>query len=296
MSTTATKVRAAEQAHAAASDKSSARTPLSSIFIVLTEAVDGQVDEFNDWYTNIHCHDTMRLKGSVAVQRWKLSPYQLRYNAAHVGPPQRWLCIYELNDTQQNIDDHVAQCFTEAMPITSAQKIESAEDFYYVAVVPGKTAVETYASRGGDVLTIRMNALPGKEAEFIRWYRETDLPRTLKLIGFVAGDLYRVADIQLIDAPPRFQFTAVYHVADPMVAVESLDSHLAQAGTLLDCPFVDTAGVRIGCYTPITNRFTAEQALNLPPAQKALEDRFRANMGDRIHVGEAVGGLKIKRD
>lgn len=140
-----------------------------------------------------------------------------------------------------------------------------------------------------------MNAIAGKEAEFARWYRESYLPRTLKLIGFVAGDLYRAADIQLIEATPPFGFTAVYHIADPMVALESLDSHLAQPGTILDCPFVEAASIRIACYAAITNRFTAEQARNLPAAQRALEDQFRANMGSRRHMGEAPSGLKIKR-
>src|SRR4051794_12334159 len=56
-----------------ASSPVQADAPLSSIFIVMTDAYEGQEDEFNDWYTNIHCHDTMRFKGSVAVQRWKLS-------------------------------------------------------------------------------------------------------------------------------------------------------------------------------------------------------------------------------
>jgi hypothetical protein len=291
-----------------ASDKSSApalaitprvvpaRTLLASLFIVMTEAVEGKEDEFNDWYTNIHCHDTMRLKGSVAVQRWKLSPYQLLFGREHFGPPHRWLCIYELGDTQQNIDDHVAQCFSDAMPITSAQRIDLAEDFYYVPVASGQDAVATYGSRGGGIITVRMNAAAGREAEFAKWYREQYLPRTLKLAGFLAGDLYRAADIQLIAATPPFTYTAVYHVEDEMVAIESLDSHLAQPGTILDCPFVDRTGVRIACYTPITNRFTAAQALNLPPAQKAIEDRIRANMGDRRHYAEAPGGLKIKRD
>lgn len=271
------------------------RQALSSIFIVMTEAFEGQEDEFNDWYTNIHCHDTMRLQGSVAVQRWKLSPYQLRYNVRHFGPEQRWLCIYELNDTQQNIDDHIEQCFSDRMPITSAQRIDKAEDFYYVPALSGKTAVESYDSRNGDVLLIRMNVKKGKEGEFIKWYREDYLPRTLRLTGFVAGDLYKAADIQLIDAVPRYEFSAVYHIADPMVAVESLDSHLAQASTILDCPFVDPDSIGIACYTAITNRFTAEQAHNLPPAQKALEDAFRANMGNRRHMAESPDGLKIKR-
>ena len=268
---------------------------LSSIFIVMTEAFEGKEDEFNDWYTNIHCHDTMRLKGSVAVQRWKLSPYQLRYNRAYFGPPQRWLCIYELNDTQQNIDDHIEQCFSDRMPITSAQRIDLAEDFYYVPVLEGKKAVEAFASRDGDVLTIRLNAQPGKDAEFIEWYRGQYLPRTLKLAGFVSGELYKRADIQLIDATPPFTYSAVYHIEDPMVAVESLDSHLAQINTVLDHPTVVQTSVRIACYTAITNRFTAVSALSLPPAQKRIEDRIRESMGDRRHYASDPSGLQIKK-
>ena len=80
-----------------------------------------------------------------------------------------------------------------------------------------------------------------------------------------------------------------------MVAIESLDGHLAQAGTLLDCPFIDPDSVGIACYTAITSRFTSDQAHNLPPAQRKLEDDFRANMGDRRHLGESPDGLKIKR-
>ena len=269
--------------------------PLPSIFIVMTEAVNGQEDEFNDWYTNIHCHDTMRFKGSVATQRWKLSPWQLRYNEHLVGPEQRWLCIYEMMDTQANIDAHVEDCFTDRLPITSAQRIDKAEDFYYVPAAGTKNAVDAYNSRNGHLLLVRMNVVRGKDDEFVRWFREKYMPRVLKLIGFVDGELFRAADIQLIDAVPRYQYSAVFHIADPMVAVESLDSHLAQAGTLVDCPLVEPGSIGIACYSAITNRFTAEQALNLPPVQRELEDRFRANMGDRRHFAEAPDGLKIKR-
>ena len=271
--------------------------PLPSIFIVMTEAIEGREDEFNDWYTNIHCHDTMRIEGSVAVQRWKRSPYQLRYNKAYIGPAQQWLCIYEMNDTQANIDAHVRDCFTDAMPITSAMKMEMGEDFYYVPATPGKkSAVEAYDSRDGDVLLIRMNTRPGKEAEFSKWYREHYLPRTLDLTGFVDGELYRVSDLQLVNAVPTFAFSAVYHVADARTAIESLDSHLAQAGTILDCPLVDPSSIGIACYQPITNRFLAKEARNLSSTRQKLENELRANMGDRRSMAEAAGGMKIKRD
>lgn len=271
--------------------------PLPSIFIVMTEAVAGREDEFNDWYTVIHCHDTMRFKGSVAVQRWKLSPWQLRYNEALVGPEQPWLCIYEMMDTQANIDAHVEDCFTDRLPITDAQRLDKAEDFYYVPAAGNKHAVEAYNSRDSHVLLIRMNVVPGKEEEFVRWFRETYTPKLMKLTGFVDGELYRAADIQLIDATPRYLYSAVFHVADPMMAVESLDSHIAAApGTIADCPLVQPGSIGIACYSPVTYRFTAAQANSLPPVQRELEDRFRANMGDRVARGESPDGLKIKRD
>lgn len=275
--------------------KPTEKSPLPSIFIVMTEAVDGQVDEFNDWYTNIHCHDTMRFKGSVATQRWLLSPWQLRYNERLFGPEQRWLCIYEMMDTQANIDAHVEHCFTDLLPITSAQRIDKAEDFYYVPAAGTKNAVEAYNSRNGPVLLVRMNVKSGEDEEFVRWFREQYMPRVQKLIGFVDGELYRAADLQLIDAVPRFQYSAVFHVADAMVAVESFDSHLAQPGTIADCSLIEPGSLGIACYSPITNRFTAEQANNLPPVQRELEDRFRAATRDRVHRAESPDGLKIKR-
>jgi len=267
---------------------------LSSIFLVMTEPNDGQEDEFNDWYTNIHCHDIMRLQGSVAVQRFKLSPYQLRYNRKYVGPRQPWLCIYELNNSQQNLDDHVRYCFSDAMPISSALNVDTGEDFYYVPVVPGKTAVECFNARGGHVLLISMNIKDEQEAQFIKWYREHYQPRLLKLIGFGDGDLYRAAEIQLINRAPTYEFSAVYHVDDPMVAVESLDSHLAQSKTILDCPHVEPGSIGIACYSPISNRLTAEQARNLPLAQKQLEDRFRENMKGRRLTPDSVDTFKVK--
>ena len=57
----------------------------------------------------------------------------------------------------------------------------------------------------------------------------------------------------LVDAVPTFAFTAVYHIADARSATESLDSHLAQAGTILDCPMVDPDSIGIACYQAITN-------------------------------------------
>jgi len=60
-------------------------------FVVLTDAVEGGEDEFNDWYDNQHLSDVLNVEGFVAAQRFRL---------AQTDPPQefshRYLALYEV--------------------------------------------------------------------------------------------------------------------------------------------------------------------------------------------------------
>ena len=44
--------------------------------IVLTNPVDGREDEYNDWYTNVHLDDVLKVPGVVAAQRFRRSNHQ----------------------------------------------------------------------------------------------------------------------------------------------------------------------------------------------------------------------------
>lgn len=44
------------------------------VFVVMTNAVEGQDDAFNDWYTNRHLDDVLKLEGFVGAQRFKFLP------------------------------------------------------------------------------------------------------------------------------------------------------------------------------------------------------------------------------
>ncbi len=46
------------------------------MLIVLTNAVEGRDDEFNEWYDNQHLDDVLKVPGIVAAQRYALSPVQ----------------------------------------------------------------------------------------------------------------------------------------------------------------------------------------------------------------------------
>lgn len=62
------------------------------VLVVLSNATEGDDDEFNDWYTNRHLADVLKLRGYKAAQRFRLSDSQVG-----VAPvPYRYLAIYEV--------------------------------------------------------------------------------------------------------------------------------------------------------------------------------------------------------
>jgi hypothetical protein len=62
------------------------------ILVVLTNSTDGDDDVFNDWYTNRHIPDILKLKGFKAAQRFELAGT----NDAEEQPPYKYLAIYEV--------------------------------------------------------------------------------------------------------------------------------------------------------------------------------------------------------
>jgi hypothetical protein len=59
--------------------------------IVLTNAIEGRQEEFNDWYTGRHLDDVLAVKGFRAAQRFEFTPGKLGKEA-----PYRYLAIYEV--------------------------------------------------------------------------------------------------------------------------------------------------------------------------------------------------------
>lgn len=60
-------------------------------FVVLTNAVDGRDEEFNDWYNNTHLQDILATEGFVAAQRFRLAEMDPQQDFPH-----RYLALYEV--------------------------------------------------------------------------------------------------------------------------------------------------------------------------------------------------------
>jgi len=62
------------------------------VLIVLSNAVDGRDDEFNDWYENVHLPDLLKVDGFCAAQRFKLAEPQIYEDRSY-----QYLAIYEID-------------------------------------------------------------------------------------------------------------------------------------------------------------------------------------------------------
>ena len=76
------------------------KTVAKHVLMVLTNAKDGQEEEFNSWYTEVHLKDVLKVDGFVAAQRFEQADQQLGEKGPH-----RYLAIYEVEteDLQQTL-------------------------------------------------------------------------------------------------------------------------------------------------------------------------------------------------
>ena len=45
------------------------------VLLVMTEPLPGKEDEFNDWYSNVHLHELVKVPGIAAAQRFEAVPW-----------------------------------------------------------------------------------------------------------------------------------------------------------------------------------------------------------------------------
>jgi hypothetical protein len=86
--------------------------------IALTNPLEGRDDEFNDWYTNIHLADVLKLPGVTAAQRYRLADTQHRPGSFEWS----YMAVYEIEvaDISETLAALKAASGTERMPLSPA--------------------------------------------------------------------------------------------------------------------------------------------------------------------------------
>jgi len=95
---------------------------MEHVMMVMTNAVDGRDDEYNDWYDNQHLADVLKVPGFVGAKRYELSEHQRLKGAA----PYRYLAIYALDtdDLKGSIEELGRRSGTDQMPMSDALAVE----------------------------------------------------------------------------------------------------------------------------------------------------------------------------
>ncbi len=108
-------------------------------FVVFTNAVAGREKEYNDWYSEQHLPDVLRVPGFTSAQRFALAPVQ------RMDPPYPYqvMAVYEMetDDARGVLDELNRRIGTADMPVSTAMA-EVHASYLYQAVTPKKQRLE----------------------------------------------------------------------------------------------------------------------------------------------------------
>lgn len=227
---------------------------MRNLLIVFSNPVDGRVEDFNDWYTNVHIRDVMRMPSAIAVQRFCLAEKQ------PVGAPAcafQYLAIYEVDETLKITAAH-GVAMTPKLPVSTAFDLASPAHYFRLRSF---VTADPLAVEDGDVIL----ALFDDGADF-------DAVAAVGAVsenGIVSVAHLEVLGDQLILAPPDHEHAVLLRVAD------------GGGGGVLGAVVRNPAVV--ARYSPLTPRLTSDAVLNADARDREIEDRARAALGDRQH-------------
>lgn len=247
---------------------------MEQLLVVLSNARDGRDDEFNDWYSNVHVRDVMRLSpGAIAVQRFGLAALQF---PGQPHPAHRYLAVYEA-DTHQGFTDGHAEVFTPTMPISDSFRFEDMREANYE---PLAARVHRTDRTGASDIIIERLAENAGGADFVDWYIAKRLPAIARLAGVTEAVFSRLAAVQMLKPQPDSQYVALYRTT---ILVETLAAWAAlDAATPVPWQAEDAV---LGCYTPLIPRTTAQDIRHPTAAEAARADAARARLGGRVYPG-----------
>jgi hypothetical protein len=99
------------------------------VLLVMSNATEGGDAEFNDWYTNTHLGDVLKVKGFKAAQRFKLSDTQL--GAAE--QPYKYMARYEV-ETEDLAESGAALTGAENMYISPTLDRNATSAWFYTPI------------------------------------------------------------------------------------------------------------------------------------------------------------------
>ena len=66
---------------------------MKTYYVVYSNPAEGREDEYNDWYSNVHLQEVVKIEGFISAQRFELTKSQLIEEQHY-----KYLAIYEIDN------------------------------------------------------------------------------------------------------------------------------------------------------------------------------------------------------
>lgn len=248
--------------------------------VVLTNAAPGRDADFNDWYTNIHARDTMRMRGALAQQRFQFSDDQVQDFGGKF--PAKYLALYDVYDAVWFSQEHVDRALTPFMIVEDSLDMSRLDDFFYFPLLYRDKRPRAFADCG--VVLEQMQVQEGKQAEFREWYGDTYMAERFRQDGIVTGSFLGFEDYgQMMPFPPAHNHVAIWRVED-----ESARDLWRQSNPLADCPFLEAEKTMVSCWDIASRRLIKDQVTYPDAESLAKEEAARARIKAQDSVIKAA--------
>jgi hypothetical protein len=214
-------------------------------FVVLINAAEGRDDEFNDWYTNQHLADVLRVPGVLNGQRFRRMEQQ-----RSPDQPYKYSAMYDIEPGMgpQIIAELNRRGGTPEMPLTTSIA-EPRYVGFFEAITSRVAATANAAPRF--LFIVMTNAVEGRDGEFNEWYDNTHIPDLLRVPGIVAAQRFRLLPTQRTPNNP-WKYLCIYEcdAEHPGAIIPEL---VRRGGTAEMTMSTSLADPRFGCFLqPIT--------------------------------------------
>ena len=263
---------------------------LESTLIVFQNPEEGCREAFDDWYTNIHIRDAMRLDTAIATQRFIEAEEQLEFDGKRVVPTHWAHTIYEWTDAAKCLQDHLDRVCTPLMEVSRDGRLTDLREYFgRAAFMSHGWSEEQGFRRGTGIMTAMIKLDAVKQRDFVKWFREKHAPAVLASPGFESAALFELHEVQVL--PPEFQVFAHYGLNDRHAALGAWRAAY-KTGSNVDlasqCEFAE-----VTCWQPRTPRLRPQDVSNPSPEAAAEEARARIQRKDRFLTRKQLAELEF---
>lgn len=238
--------------------------------VVLTNAVEGRDADFNDWYTNVHARDTMRMRGALAQQRFAFSDDQVQDFGGQF--PAQYLALYDVYDARWFTQEHIDRARTPYMIIEDSLDMSRLDDFFYFPLAYRDKKPRAFAGCG--VVLEQMQAKPGEEDAFREWFADSYMAERFRQEGIVSGSFLGFEEYgQMMPYPPAHNHVAIWRLDNA-----SARDLWRESNPLAGCPHIETEQTAISCWDIASKRLIKDEVTYPDAASLAREEAARARI------------------